>query len=283
MAESTLLASLFRDAGLEYGPVGDGTIFVTFKGNQSERIHVQAGVAKGRIAYFSVMLPPMITGWEKIVMRNLLRVSGSALYTKAMVTEQGDFVLVTELPTKFLTAGITRGLVRALAKIGDVRSEQLHDWENWRTRLMDAVRLLGGEIRVDVENANHTIPILAKEAGWDCAMEPDQSWSLRWPLGPKGHPRFHAALLIRTFHVGISCSAPIGGNACPPLIANHARRLLELNREFAVVKIAIPEHDSEISVRYDVPSVMPDLLATVDSEMGVLFVTLMRTMQGGGS
>jgi hypothetical protein len=56
-------------------------------------------------------------------------------------------------------------------------ADKLQAWENWRTRIVDAIRILSSKISVDIERANEIIPLLTKEAGWDCTLQPDRSWS----------------------------------------------------------------------------------------------------------
>src|SRR5205823_7811872 len=86
-------------------------------------------------------------------LHNLMRVSFTADYVKAIVVDSG-LAFAAEVPVALLTPAITEGLIRGIVHLGDVRDSDLVDWQGWEARLGQCAMAQAVGFDVDPERAS---------------------------------------------------------------------------------------------------------------------------------
>jgi hypothetical protein len=234
-----------------------------------------------------------------MVLHQLLRVSYLASYVKALVVASREPLLAGELPTALVTPAICKGLVRGLAELAAVRRQDLADADVWRRRLDNCNHVQGIHIVVDRERARTELERLASEAGvrWRRVDDVDPgAWADEHPEANRLASALRAFLppgtggwegLAFDLHVAggpvelrasrtqqaISLTAQLDGARQPARSRRWLRRLLELNREVEVAKLALDDR-GRLVLLYQVPEVFPGLFQHLQDQFNGLLAGL---------
>jgi hypothetical protein len=264
------LAELVQSAGLRYTQV-DETLAMPYRSWRADELSVTARMLRGEqdLAFFAVDLPNSPKLGREAAFRNLLQVSFTADYVKAMTTTDGTLRLAVELRPPALTASVVRGVVDGLALLADVKSGDLRD-SGWEERLEQLGSAQARQIDIDVAEARRTIPDMLAAAGLE-ANELGRdvfATKLRFRDTDEHYPVAVKAQKSSISFVGFTPLTPKGDKA------SFLHNLLELNRVASVAKIGL-DQDHDVALLYDVPRLYPHLIEDVEQQFGLLLLGLL--------
>jgi hypothetical protein len=254
-------------AGLKYQVLPDGTLAFPFRSERAAELLILARALSDEIVLFSVRLPKPGMFGQEAGLRNLLRASFQANYTKVMASASLDLMAASELHPSMLTPGVVEGLIRGLASLGDLRSGDLRDWQTMTAAIRGSRGTQENHIVVDPDAAREAIRRMAEEDGL-AVQESAGVIVFEFPLlGLEGS---HLKLLVNASSQVISIGAFLGmkpqGNK-----VQFMQQLLQLNQVADVARVGL-DADDEVAFLYEVPVVTPGLLEEVKTQFMLLSV-----------
>src|SRR3990170_3301866 len=254
-------------AGLKYNELSDGALTFPFT---SERIQDLAIVAKemsDEMILFSVPLPKPGALGQEAALRNLLRASYLANYTKVMASDSLDLMAASEIHPSMLTPAVSEGLIRGLAALGDVRSKDLKNSDVLDQLIRQSRTAQELFIEVDADAAKREIRRMAEAEGlttWEKDHQLVVEFSL---LGTDEAPlKVATSASGQVISLGVFTGLKPEGNK-----VKYMHQLLQLSRVADVARVGF-DSDDEVAFLYEVPVVIPGLLEKVKTQFMLLSV-----------
>lgn len=200
-------------------------------------------------------------------LRNLLRASFQANFTKVMASASLDLMAASEIHPSMLTPKVAEGLIRGLASLGDLRSNDLRDSQAMDAAIRSSRGAVENHVVIDPDSARQAIRRMAEEDGLAVQQSADV---IIFELPLLGVGAAHLKVLVNASKQVISLGAFLGikpqGNK-----VQFMQQLLQLNHEADVARVGF-DPDGEVAFLYEVPVVVPGLIEKVKSQFMLLSV-----------
>jgi hypothetical protein len=263
-------------AGLKYSVRPDGTLAFPFTSHRVEDLVILAKEFSDEIVLFSTRLPKPGMFGQEVALRNLLRASFQANYTKLIGSSSLDLMAAAEIHPSMLTPGIAEGLIRGLAGLGDVTGKDLGDWQAMSAAIRHSKDAQANSIVIiDPLSARQAIRRIAEEDGIQ-VHENNGALVLEFPL--EGVGGAHLKVVANATRPVISLCAFMGVKATGNKV-QFMQQLLQLSSVADVARVGF-DSDDEVAFLYEVPVVAPSLLEKVKTQFMLLGVGVAAVAAG---
>jgi len=264
------LKELMDGTGLKFLAGDDGVLRVPFEALRAGEVVVYAReLSEADLHFFAVYLPDAgrLGKWRGgDVDRGLLRMSFAATYIKAMVIDS-RLLLAAEIPTSVVTPSIAEGVVRALARLGDLQKGDMRDEGTWRTVIEGATIDQATYTDLNLDRLREETLATLTGAGLDPQEIDESSYLVELDI-VEGQP---LKVAVRPHQLAVSLIAGFG-NAKPKNKAA-LRQVLEINSRANIARVGI-DHSGDLAFLYEVPHLLPPHLEHASVQFDQLLVEL---------
>ncbi len=269
MLTTQSLSALVDASGLKSVQVGGNSLAIPFRGEHAENLVVQAReLTEGHVAFFAVSLPS--PGWlgEEAALRNLMRVSFLANYTKALKLGEDTIGLAVELPLDWLTPQTTEGVVRGLIQLADIRKGDMPRWDIWQQRLVQSGLSQAQSIQLDPAQSAALTEQYATAAGFAVTRTDSGAQLVEVKIAdvPLKVVAKHQPF-VSSFIVSFGDIKPKGSKK------KFLQNLLGLNQRINVARTGL-DSDSDVAILFETPVIAPDLFDRLVATLGITLVGL---------
>jgi TIR domain len=266
------LNELMAKTGLKFIVGDDGVLRIPFEAPRAGEVVVYGReFSEADVHFFAVYLSE--TGWREKrsgeLDRGLLQASFAATYVKAMVIDS-QFLLAAEIPTSILTPSIAEGLVRALARLGDLQKGDMREEGTWDTVVQGAAYDQATYTDLNPDQLREETLATLSDAGLDPREMDGNSYLVKLDI-VEDQP---LNVAVRPHQLAVSLIA--GFVEVRPKNKRSLRQLLEINGRANVAKVGI-DNSGRLAFLYEVPHLLGPQLEQAKSQFTQLLVELINS------